>query len=304
MEYLKENASRKFLVYGIVATVLAFGGLSCGDVVSNAPNIPQRRLTDDLGRDVLLPTVVKRAVSVAPSLTENIFAVGAGDRLVGVTTYCDYPDAAKTIAKVGDTQTPSVETIIALRPDVVFVSTASQLEAFTQTLANQNIAVFVIDADSFEAVLKNLRTLGEIFGTQDKADALMKELEMRASAVNSKYNDSPPVRVFVQISREPLYTVGQGSFLTEIVERAHGDLVTNDIEKSFPVISKERALAINPAAIILSDSSDNAEPNAAFINSPAVKNGRVYRINADIISRPGPRLVDALEEIAADLHRK
>ena len=110
-------------------------------------------------------------------------------------------------------------------------------------------------------------------------------------------------KVFVQISNEPLFTIGKESFLTEVVEKAGGRSVTKDIAGGYPKLSKETASAMNPDAIILSDSEDNREPNAVFKNSPAVKNGRVYRINADIISRPGPRLVDALEQIAGFLHR-
>ncbi|MEP7212858.1 MAG: cobalamin-binding protein [Acidobacteriota bacterium] len=262
-----------------------------------------REFTDDLGRTVRLPLKIDRVVSLAPNLTENIFAVGAGDRLVGVTTYCDYPKEALSIEKVGDTQTPNAERIIALRPQVVLVSTASQLEAFTKTLADQKIAVFVTNPNSLDGVLKNLEQFGEIFGTLDKANVLVGELRSRADAVEAGNSTQTPVRVFIQISREPLYTIGKNSFLTEIVRRAGGDVVTKDVEKAFPVLSKETALALAPDAIILSDSEDNRGPNDAFRNSPAVKSGRVFRIDPDILSRPGPRLVDAMEEIARDIRK-
>jgi len=259
-------------------------------------------MTDDLDRTVILPRKIERAVSLAPNLTENVFAVGAGDRLVGVTTYCDYPKEALAIEKVGDTQSPNAERIIALRPQLVLVSTASQLEAFTRTLADQNISVFVTNPTSFDAVLENLQTLGEIFGTQDKASDLVDELRRRSDTVQSANASRQPVRVFVQISREPLYTIGKGSFLMELIRRAGGDVVTKDVDKAFPVLSKEAALALAPDAIILSDSEDNREPNDAFKNSPAVKNGRIFRVDPNILSRPGPRLIDAMEQIAHDLH--
>jgi iron complex transport system substrate-binding protein len=258
-------------------------------------------MIDDLGRAVRLPVEVKRAVSLAPNLTENTFAVGAGDRLVGVTTYCNYPEQALAVEKVGDTQVPNVERIIALRPQVVLVSTASQLEAFTRTLADQNIAVFVTNPTSFGGVLRNLEQLGEIFGTQAEAKAVIEDLKRRSEAIERSAHSKPKVRVFVQISREPLYTVGRDSFVTEIVQRAGGDVVTKDVEKAFPVLSKETALALSPDVIVLSDSEDNREPNDAFRNSPAVKNARVFRVNPDILSRPGPRLIDAMEQISHDL---
>ena len=122
-----------------------------------------REVTDDLGRTVKLPQKIERAISLAPNLTENIFAVGAGDRLVGVTTFCNYPPEAEKIQKVSDTQTPNMETIIALKPDVVFVSTASQMENFTKILDERNIAVFVTNPNNLEDVFKNLQTFGELF---------------------------------------------------------------------------------------------------------------------------------------------
>ena len=110
------------------------------------------------------------------------------------------------------------------------------------------------------------------------------------------------IPVFVQISKEPLFTIGRGSFLNDLISEAGGRSVTETVATSYPKLSKETALALNPEVIILSASDDNREPNEVFRNSPAVKNGRVYRIDADLMSRPGPRLVDALEQIAKLLH--
>ena len=271
--------------------------------VSDSKVIPTRIVTDDLGRQTTIPTKIQRAISLAPSVTESIFAVGAGDRLVGDTTYCNYPEEAKAIQKVGDTLNPNIETIVALKPDVVFVSGASQLENFTTTLDQNGIAVYVLNPKEMKDVFKDLAQLGDVFGTKEQAERLVEDLQMRFFITGS-YPSLPPKdnRVFVQISKEPLFTIGKDSFLNEIVSRAQGESVTANVETAFPKISKETALALNPDVIILSDSPDNQEPNEAFKNSPAVKNGRVYKINADIISRPGPRLVDALEQIAKDLH--
>lgn len=258
---------------------------------------------DDLGRSVKLRGKVERVVSLAPSLTESIFAVGAGEKLVGVTTYCNYPDAANAKEKVGDTQTPNIERIVALKPDVVFVSTASQLEAFMQTLEHQNIAVYVMDAKSIAEVIDDLRTLGKLLGVESSAESLAISLEERVRKIESHEGPEAGKRVFIQISDEPLFTIGKDSFLTELVRKAGGSSVTADVPSAYPKLSKETASAMNPNVIILSDSEDNREPNEALKNSVAVKTGRVFWINADIISRPGPRLVDALEQIF-DLIRK
>jgi iron complex transport system substrate-binding protein len=275
-----------------------------------------RVVTDDLERRITIPLNIKRAVSLAPSVTESIFAVGAGDRLVGDTTFCDYPEAAKTIQKVGDTLNPNIETILALKPDVVFVSGASQLETFTKTLDDNGIAVYVMDPLDLDAVYSNLEHLGIIFGTEDTSRALVNSLKDRERRVREALGTFPAtdegsntygqpigtVKVFVQISKEPLFTIGKDAFLNDLILRAAGRSVTADVPSAFPKLSKETAVVLQPEAIIMSDSEDNQGPNDAFKNSPAVKNGRLYMIDADIISRPGPRLIDALEQIAKDLH--
>ncbi len=271
--------------------------------VSTSPAVgPMRIVADDLGRQVTIPVKIDRAVSTAPSVTENIFAVGAGDRLVGDTTFCNYPDEAKSIAKIGDTMTPNMESIIALKPDVVFVSTASQIEAFTQTHADNGIAVYVTNPTSFDDVIDDLGKLGDLFGTTERVGQLLPELKRRIGVVQDNISGEKQLSVFVQISREPLFTVGRGSFLNVLIEKAGGRSVTADVATAYPKLSKETAIALQPDVIIISESPDNEAPNEVFRNSPAVRNGRVYKLNADLLSRPGPRLVDALEEIAKFLH--
>jgi iron complex transport system substrate-binding protein len=161
----------------------------------------------------------------------------------------------------------------------------------------------VTDPKSLDGVNRSIGEIGEIFDKQANADALQFELsgiERGIRETTSSLSSHP--KVFVQISHEPLFTIGQDSFLTEIVTAAGGESVTIDIPGSYPHLSKETAVVMNPDVIILSESEDNKDPNGALRNSPAVKNGRVYKINADIISRPGPRLIEALEQIAKMLH--
>lgn len=263
--------------------------------------LQDRVVTDDLDRTRTLPDEVTRVVSLAPNLTEIIFAVGAGEKLVGVTTFCNYPEEAKTIQKIGDTLKPNIENIIALKPQVVFVSTASQLEAFTETLEKQGINVFVTNPDSLEDIYNSIERIGEILGKRVKAVELVKTLKNRVSEINTRTGEVEKVKTFVQIDKS-LYTIGKESFLTDLIEKAGGISATKDVETAYPKISKETALALNPEVIILSDSPDNNEPNEVFKNSNAVKNGKIFRINADILSRPAPRIVDALEQIARSLH--
>lgn len=256
---------------------------------------------DDLGRRVQIPEKIERVISLAPSLTEMIFALGAGDKLVGVTTFCNYPSEADQIRKVSDTQTPNIESVIALRPQVVFVSTASQLETFTKILESQNIAVFVTSPNGLDDIYKSIAALGDVLGTSERANEVINNMQKRVEKVESLVNDLGRPKVFVQIDKNSLYTIGRDSFITDIVARAGGVSATANLATGYPKLSKETALALNPDVIILSESNDNREPNEVFRNSPAVKNKRVYSVNADLLSRPGPRIVDALEQIAGKL---
>ncbi len=299
---LAGNSSARHLAF----IFLLFGVLPFTNCQSKNPtaqnNLPTREITDDLGKKVKIPVRIDRAVSLAPNLTEIAFAVGAGDRLVGVTSYCNYPAEAQKIQKIGDTINPNIENIIALKPQIVLVSTASQIETFMKTLDEQNIAVFITNPNSLEDIYKTIYQIGDIFGANEKALQVVDELKRRVADVEAKTATAKTAKVFLQISKEPLFTIGKESFLTDLIRRAGGVSVTANVETAYPKISKETALALNPAAIILSDSEDNREPNDVFVNSAAVKNGKVFRINADLLSRPAPRIVDALEQIANDLH--
>jgi iron complex transport system substrate-binding protein len=297
----------KFSAQSFVITCLlvcAFLFTSCKNQTSaDTPiTVQTREITDDAGRRVSIPEKIERAVSLAPNLTEIAFAVDAGDRLVGVTTFCNYPVETQKIQKIGDTQTPNIENIIALKPQIVLVSTASQMENFSKTLEQQGIKVFVTNPNSLDDIYKTIYQFGEIFGKDEKAQQVVNELKKRVLEVDAKTDSAKNAKVFLQISREPLFTVGKDSFMTDLISRAGGESVTTNIEKDYPNLSKETALALNPEAIILSDSEDNREPNDVFKNSPAVRNGKVFKINADLISRPAPRIVDALEQIAKALH--
>ena len=265
-----------------------------------------REITDDAGRRVALPARVDRVIALAPNLTEIVFAVGAGDRLVGNTTYCDYPAEAKTITKVGDSLHPSLERIIALRPQLVLVSTASQLEVFTAQLQNQNIAVFVTDPHDIEGVFRSIEQVGQMLGQNEQAGVLVRNLRERVSAVERAVQHAQPVRVFYQVSGEPLYAAGHDAFVTDLMRRAGAVSVTAHVPGAWLKYSSESALAARPEAIILptggSMGAANSTVDDSLRTSPAVLNGRVYKINDDYLARPGPRVIDGLEAMAQALH--
>ena len=285
--------------------LIVLGTSSCFDRQKTS-TAATREVTDEAGRRVRLATHIDRIVSLAPNLTEIVYAVGAGDRLVGDTEYCDYPAPARNVAKVGDTIHPSIERIIALKPQIVLVSTASQLEAFTKQLDEQKIAVYVTNPGSLEEVFRSIATLGDLFGTHEQAATLVADLRRRTDAVEATIKGTKPVAVFYQLSGEPLYTIGRESFLTDLVRRAGGVSVTAEVAGAFPRYSDEAALAARPDAIILPSGdamgAANSTVASSLRNSPAALNNRVYKISDDHLSRPGPRLVDGLEEMARALH--
>ena len=291
---------------GLLACVLLLSWSACTST-RPVPDGPVRReLTDDAGRRVSVPVPVNRVISLAPNLTEIVFAIGAGDHLVGRTSYCDFPAEAKAVTEVGDTLHPSLEKIVALRPQVVLISTASQLEVFTQQLHSQNIAVFVTDPRDLEGVFRTVDQIGRIVGHPQEAELLIQKLRERTQAVEKAVAGRQPVRVFYQVSGEPLYTIGHDAFVTDLIRRAGGISVTADVPGAWPKYSNESALAAKPEAIILptggSMGAANATVTEALRQSPAALTGRVYRINDDHLARPGPRSVDGLEEIARALH--
>lgn len=265
-----------------------------------------RKVVDEADRQVTLPVRIERIVSLAPNLTEIVYAVGAGDRLVGNTEYCDYPVEAKSVPKIGDTMHPSVERIIALKPQIVLVSTASQLEAFTKQLDQQQIAVYVTNPGSLDEIFHSITVLGDFFGQSERAALVTAGLRKRAEAVERNVSKIKPISVFYQVAGEPLYTIGREAYLTDLVRRAGGISVTADVPGAFPRYSDEAALAARPEAIILPTGGSMGTANSTIAgplrNSPAALNDRVYKINDDHLSRPGPRLVDGLEEMARALH--
>ncbi len=265
-------------------------------------------MTDEAGRTITVPAKIERFVSLAPNLTEIAYAVGAGERLVGDTTYCDYPEEAKKVQKVGDTLQPSIEKILALRPQLVLISTASQLEAFTRQLNEHNIAVYVTDPHDLEGVFRSIANVGKLLNQDEISQQLISSLRARAAAVENTVAKGKPVRVFYQLSEEPLYTAGRDSFVTDLIRRAGGISVTADVPGAWPRYSEEAAVAARPEAVILPTGGSMGDANVQVANglkrSPAVLNGRVFKINGDFLSRPGPRSVDGLEQLARALHEE
>jgi len=249
---------------------------------------------------------IERVITLAPNLTEIIYAIGAGDLLVGNTTYCDYPEQAKSVQKVGDTLQPNIERILALRPNLIFISTSSQLEAFARQLSEHGIPVYVSDPHNLEGVIYSIERMAWLLSREKQAEELVNKLRSRITTVEAAVKNRKPVRVFYQLSEEPLYTAGRDAFVTDLIKRAGGLSVTAEVPEAWPRYSQESAVAAQPDAIVLptggSMGDANSDVAAGLRRAPAVLNGKVFKIDGDLLVRPGPRAIDGLEQLARALH--
>lgn len=303
---MSQTHTHQFRLTLALCLIASFFALACSSAnqtpTAVAPSNETREVTDEAGARVRVPVRAQRIITLAPNLTEIVYALGAGDRLVGNTTYCDYPEQAKQVTKIGDTLQPNIERIIALRPELILVSTASQLETFTKQLDERGIAVFVTDPHDLEGIFRSIKTIGDILGQQQQADSLLKDLRARTQAIEDAVKTRPVVKVFYQVSPSPLWTAGRKAWVTDLIRRAGGKSVTGDVEGEWMRYSDEAALASQPEAIIMATGGEKMEVAPALLKSPAVSNKRVYGINGDYLSRPGPRLIEGLEQIARALH--
>jgi iron complex transport system substrate-binding protein len=257
-------------------------------------------VTDELGRGVAVSIHPQRIVSLAPSITEILFGLGAADRIAGVTSYCDYPPEARQKTVVGDTLKPSVEKIVALNADLVIISTASQIESIFQKLVELGIPVYVSNPRNIEGVLDSIKKIGELVDARDEADRLVQELRARIAIVESRVAERPRPAVFVVLGTEPLITVGKGSFVTDLIARAGGRSISAEDPGDYPQYSIETVVARQPEIILLQSGEERLGDRLR--QTPAGRSNRVYHIDDDLLLRPGPRIVEGLEQVASKLH--
>jgi len=259
-----------------------------------------RTLTDELGRSVAVSIRPQRIVSLAPSITEILFDLGAADRIAGVTSYCDYPPEARQKPIVGDTLKPSIERIVSLNADLVIISTASQIEAIFQKLVELGIPVYVSNPRNIEGVLDSIDRIGELIDANDQATRLTQELRARIARVETRVAGLSRPAVFVILGTEPLITVGAGSFVTDLITRAGGRSISAEDPGDYPQYSIETVIARQPEMILLQSGEQRLTDRLR--QTPAGRSNHVYHIEDDLLLRPGPRIVDGLEQLAAKLH--
>jgi len=261
----------------------------------------QISLVDDLQRPIVLSRPATRIVSLAPSITESLFAIGAGDQVVGVTDYCNYPPEARSRRHVGGMVNPSIETIVGLDPDLILFSMeGNQRQDFT-ILTALRVPAFVTNPRNLDDINRSLLQLGILTGHRREAVALIDSLARRAALLKTQIG---PVRTrtLLFVSVQPLVAVGARTFLNELLVAAGGDNLAASTGLTYPPMSREVVLRQDPAVLLIaSDVLDSTQTIAALYPEwsrlSAVREKRVYRVSADLISRPGPRAVDGLASL-------
>jgi iron complex transport system substrate-binding protein len=266
-----------------------------------------RRVTDQTGRSVEIPEKPQRLISLAPSITETLFALGLGDELVGDTDYCEYPSEARLKPHIGPILNPNLERIVALKPDLVLGSREANRIETAEQLERLGIPVYGVTAQTVDETLSSIENLGEVLGREAAARRLVGELRERIARVERRVANQPKPKVLFVVWYRPLTVAGRHSFVADVVRRAGGVSISDDLSGEWPRMSLEEALRRDPDVILFPRAESFAPSEEDLTALPgwkdfrAVKNHRLYFISDSII-RPSPRLVDALEEVAGFLH--
>jgi iron complex transport system substrate-binding protein len=294
--------------------VLVLVGVSCGSEQSVREGPPPRAafpltVTDDDGVEVTVPVEPKRIVTFAPSNTEIVFALGLGDRLVGVSgDFDNYPPEAQDIEQIGGAGEfgvdPNVEKLVSLEPDLML--TIAGGEHWKESIRNLGIPVFTVNATDFDDLLHDIQTVGRITGSAEEARSLTEEMVGDAESIENRAATGPRTSCFFEAFFPPLTTIGPETFIFDLLDRAGCDPVSAGANSDYPEWSVDRLVTANPAVYLVSSESGQSveavgkRPGFGVLSS--VKEGRVILIDSDLISRPGPRVVEGLGALAEALH--
>jgi iron complex transport system substrate-binding protein len=299
---------RRLLVPALaIALVLALAGCGGGDKPAEeeggtlTSTFPVT-VTDDAGRSVTIAAKPERIVSLAPANTEIVYALGALDSLVGVTTFDDYPAEVADIAKVGDFVQPNLEAIAAAEPDLVLVTTGVQADVI-EKLEALGAAVVAVDPQTLDGVYASITMVGAAIGETEKADEVVTSMKVQIEDLQGSIENAP-VPCFIEISQDPLFTAGAGTLLDDLIGQAGGENVV--LEDGYVAYSLEQLLVANPEVYLatkgsMSDPADIGK-RQGYSALDAVKNGRVAVLDDNLVSRPGPRVVEGIRQIAEALH--
>jgi iron complex transport system substrate-binding protein len=269
-----------------------------------------RIITDDVGRRVAVPAEVKRIVTLAPNLTEIVYALGLADKLAGDTDYCDNPPEAKAKPHVGDPQNPSLEAIVALHPDLVLATDSINWADTADALQRLGIAVYTTasDTQTVLSILDSVARMAEMMGAEPQGAELVARLRQRLDALHARLEDRPMVHVLFVVWEDPLITIGQNTFIADALRWAGAESVVLS-KQNWPHLSIEEVVRLQPDYIVFASShGESAATELADLRArsvwrdlDAVESGHVVNLNEEAI-RPSPGLVDAIEQLAHDVH--
>jgi len=293
--------------WGIFVVLLS---LFASMVAGCQPTFKPGTFTDDMGRAVVIDQMPQRLVSFGPSITEILFALGLEEKIVGVSNYCDYPEAAKLKTKVGDAFNPSLEKIVELEPDLVLTVKQEQLNS---ELENLGVTFMVLDPKDIDGILGDIELVGEITGTEKEAKKLTKDMQDSISQVADLMEGVSKVSVFFIIDATDTtlpWTAGSGSFIDALITMAGGENIAGGTQGAWVQFSLEQIVSSDPEVIIIQTmtggvptiSKEELEAHPVWGEMTAVKQGNIRFINGDLVSRPGPRIVQGLAEMARIIH--
>jgi len=270
-------------------------------------NVTPRTFVDAMGRTLFLAKAPSRVISMAPSLTEILFALGAEDRVVAVTQSCDFPSEAKRKTQLKGT-TPSIEQILALKPDLVLIPQGFIQPDLMQQLDRLKVPAFVLQASSLEDVLLQVQTVARMLERGQVGDALVRSIRQRMAVLRERLQSSSRPRVLYVLNSDPLQSVGPGSFIHQLIDLAGGVNIATEASSAYPRLSLEDVIARDPEYIVfpVGDEEgipvDEQEQWRRWQHVSAVKQNRLVSVPSVLIDRPGPRLIEGLERLARTIH--
>lgn len=268
-------------------------------------------VVDDLGREVKIEKLPLRIVSLAPSNTEILFALGLEDKIVGVTSYCDYPEAARTKPRVGGFNTPDFERVTRTEPDLILAAKIHE-NMVIPGLENIGLKVIALAPKTLEGVLKDISLVGKVTGKEREASQLVNDLSQRVKAITAKtegLTQPERLRVLYIVWHDPIWAGGGETFANDLIEKAGGMNIFAKDFSEWRIVLLEAVITKNPQVIIISGmgatrglifSSIKSEPRLSVVEARAT--GQVYEIDGNLIERSGPRIVEALEQVAKLIH--
>lgn len=275
-------------------------------LMSAVPTMAGVIVQDDAGQTVVLSKPARRIVTLAPHAMELVHAAGGGERIVGKGSFSDYPVTTRSIEVVGDNRQMDLERVLRLKPDLLIAWRYGVPQRQVEQLRQQGVAVFYSDPRGLDDIPDSIVRLGRLLGTEAYASSEAKKLRIRIAKLKARYANRPKLRVFWQISERPLYTLNDQHIVSEAIQLCGGKNVFGKMKMLAPMVSVESVLMRNPQVIILTSVGPVDDAFAywrRYSMIDAVKRDKLFRLSPDLLSRPGPRMVDGVEALCEVLDR-